>query len=77
MGGVRREPESEGQDDAEAWKEEVARGREHVLALPDPLVEWGRLLKCHQVTLDLFPNQCALSLNPVHFLFSFDSGGFF
>ena len=40
MGGVGREPESEGQDDAEAWKEEVARGREHVLALPGPLVEW-------------------------------------
>ena len=77
MGGVGREPESEGQDDAEAWKEEVALGREHVLALPDPLVKWGRLSKCHQVTLDLIPNQCAHSLNPVHFLFSFDNGGFF
>ena len=55
MGGVRREPECEGQDDAEAWKEEVARGREHVLALPDTLVKGGRWLKCHQGTLDLFP----------------------
>ena len=47
MGGVGREPESEGQDDAEAWKEEVALGREHVLALPDPLVKGGG---CQNVT---------------------------
>ena len=47
VGGVWREPESEGQDDAEAWKEEVARGREHVLALPDPLVKWDG---CQNVT---------------------------
>ena len=47
VGGVGREPESEGQDDAEAWKEEVARGREHVLALPDPLVKGGG---CQNVT---------------------------
>ena len=77
MGGVGREPESEGQDDAEAWKEEVARGREHDLALPDPLVKWGRLSKCHQEYSGPVPLPLPLSLNTVHFFFSFDSGGFF
>ena len=68
MGGVRREPESEGQDDAEAWKEEVARGREHDLALPDPFVKWDgcqnvtRLLWTCSLTPATFPKHCALLL---------------